>query len=237
MQQKPKALNLRNWSSLHFFYPRVTKNWLPVNDLTKKEFLKKTLARGLEVSGLVSSLPTLVASSLYFSAHCNKIAAEVPSFMSSLQCLKCKRTGVKHLLSFARICLFFWEGKPSRRHEIMSYLPKLGAAAAAKSLLSCPTLCDPIDGNPPGSPIPGILQARTLEWVAISFSNAWKWKVKSENEVTQSCPTLSDPVDCSLPGSSVHGIFQARVLEWIAIAFSTNWMAYMQKVIGWPWPV
>ena len=52
------------------------------------------------------------------------------------------------------------------------------AAAAAKSLQSCPILCDPIDGSPPGSPIPGILQARTLEWVAISFSNAWKWKVK-----------------------------------------------------------
>ena len=52
------------------------------------------------------------------------------------------------------------------------------AAAAAKSLQSCPTLCDPIDGSLPGSPIPGILQARTLEWVAISFSNAWKWKVK-----------------------------------------------------------
>ena len=52
------------------------------------------------------------------------------------------------------------------------------AAAAAKSLQSCPTLCDPIDGSPPGSPIPGILQARMLEWVAISFSNAWKWKVK-----------------------------------------------------------
>jgi hypothetical protein len=48
------------------------------------------------------------------------------------------------------------------------------AAAAAKSLQSCPTLCDPIDGSPPGSPIPGILHARTLEWVAISFSNAWK---------------------------------------------------------------
>ena len=50
--------------------------------------------------------------------------------------------------------------------------------AAAKSLQSCPTLCDPIDGSPPGSPIPGIFQARTLEWVAISVSNAWKWKVK-----------------------------------------------------------
>ena len=52
------------------------------------------------------------------------------------------------------------------------------SAAAAKSLQSCPTLCDPTDGSPTGSPIPGILQARTLEWVAISFSNAWKWKVK-----------------------------------------------------------
>ena len=50
--------------------------------------------------------------------------------------------------------------------------------AAAKSLQSCPTLCDPIDVSPPGSPVPGIPQARTLEWVAISFSNAWKWKVK-----------------------------------------------------------
>ena len=50
--------------------------------------------------------------------------------------------------------------------------------AAAKSLQSCLTLCDPIDGSPPGSPVPGILQARTLEWVAISFSNAWRWKVQ-----------------------------------------------------------
>ena len=55
------------------------------------------------------------------------------------------------------------------------------AAAAAKSLQSCPTLCNPIDGSLPGSPIPGILQARTLEWVAISFSNAWKWKVKEKS--------------------------------------------------------
>ena len=55
------------------------------------------------------------------------------------------------------------------------------AAAAAKLLQLCPTLCDPIDGSPPGSPMPGILQARTLEWVAISFSNAWKWKVKVQS--------------------------------------------------------
>ena len=58
------------------------------------------------------------------------------------------------------------------------YYKKLHAAAAAKLLQLCLTLCDPIDGSPPGSATPGILQARTLEWVAISFSNAWKWKVK-----------------------------------------------------------
>ena len=52
------------------------------------------------------------------------------------------------------------------------------AASAAKSLQSCPTLCDPIDSSPPGSPVPGLLQARTLEWVAMSFPTAWKWKVK-----------------------------------------------------------
>ena len=63
--------------------------------------------------------------------------------------------------------------------KVMSLLfNMLSAAAAAKSLQSCPSLCDAIDGSPPGSPVPGILQARTLEWVAISFSNAWKWKVK-----------------------------------------------------------
>ena len=57
---------------------------------------------------------------------------------------------------------------------LLLFLLNSGAAAAAKSLQSCPTLCDPIDGSPPGSPVPGILQARILEWVAISFSNAGK---------------------------------------------------------------
>ena len=55
------------------------------------------------------------------------------------------------------------------------------AAAAAKSLQLCPTLCDPIDSSPPGSSVPGILQARILEWIAISFSNAWKWKMKAKS--------------------------------------------------------
>ena len=63
-------------------------------------------------------------------------------------------------------------------YHICIYDIHVYAAAAAKSLQSCPTLCDPIDGSPSGSPVPGILQARTLEWVAISFSSARKWKVK-----------------------------------------------------------
>ena len=66
----------------------------------------------------------------------------------------------------------------SRWVESMPIITAAAAAAAAKLLQSCPTLCDPIDGSPPGCPVPGILQARTQEWVAISFSNAWKWKVK-----------------------------------------------------------
>ena len=75
------------------------------------------------------------------------------------------------------------------------------AATAAKSLQPCLTLCNPINGTPPGVSVPGILQARTLEWVAISFSNACM-HAKS----LQSCPTLCDPMDCNPPGSSVHRI-------------------------------
>ena len=66
----------------------------------------------------------------------------------------------------------------SEKPELKQQDAAAAATTAAKSLQSCPTLCNPIDGSPPGSPVPGILQARTLEWVAISFSNAWKWKVK-----------------------------------------------------------
>ena len=85
------------------------------------------------------------------------------------------------------------------------------STAAAKSLQSCQTLCDPIDGSPLGSPVPGILQAITLEWVAISFSNAWKWKVIVKS--------LSHVRLLAIPWTAAHGIFQARVLEWGAIVF------------------
>ena len=64
--------------------------------------------------------------------------------------------------------------------HLASYKQESAAATAPESLQSCPTLCNPINGSPRGSPVPGILQARTLEWVAISFSNAWKWKVRAK---------------------------------------------------------
>ena len=107
--------------------------------------------------------------------------------------------------------------RDANKRDFFFFFESHAAAVAAKSLQSCPTLCDPRDGSPPGSPVPGILQARTP--VGCHFLLQCM-KVKSESEVTQSCPTLSDPMDCSLPGSSVLGIFQARVLEWGAIAFS-----------------
>ena len=85
-----------------------------------------------------------------------------------------------------------------------------GLTAAAKSLQSCLTLCDPIDCSPPGSSVPGILQAIILEWVTNSFSNVW----------AQLCPILCDPMDGSLLGSFVHGIFQQEY--WSGLQFSTS---------------
>ena len=89
--------------------------------------------------------------------------------------------------------------------------------AAAKLPQYRRTLWDPTDGIPPGSPVPGTLQARTLEWVAISFSNAWKWKVKVTS--LSRVRLLATPWTAA---SSIPGIFQARVLEWGAIAFHSN---------------
>ena len=85
-------------------------------------------------------------------------------------------------------------------------------------LQSCPTLCNPIDGSPPGSPRPWDSPGKNTGVGSHFLLQCMK--EKSESEVAQSCPTFSDPMDCSLPGSSVHGICQARVLELIAIAFS-----------------
>ena len=92
------------------------------------------------------------------------------------------------------------------------------AAAAAATFQSCPTLCDPIDSSPLGSPSLGFSRQDTGMGCHFPLQCM---KVKSESQVSQSCLTLRDRMDCSLLGSSVHGIFQARVLEWGAIAFST----------------
>ena len=100
----------------------------------------------------------------------------------------------------------------------MLHITYRNAAAAAKSLQSCPTLCDPIDGSPPGSPCPWDSRGKNTG-VGCHFLLQCM-KVKSESEVAQSCPTIRDPMDCSPPGLSLHGISQARILEWIAIFFS-----------------
>ena len=110
-------------------------------------------------------------------------------------------------------------------HKTRDMPDSAAAATTAKSLQSCPTLCDPIDSSPPGAPVPEIIQARTLE-LGCHFLLQFM-KVKSESEVAQLCPALSDAMDCSPPGSSVHGIFQAGVLGWGAIAFSVPFSTRM----------
>ena len=91
------------------------------------------------------------------------------------------------------------------------------AAAAAKSLQSCPTLCDPIEAAHQAPPSLGF--SRQEHGSGLPFPSPMH---ESEREVAQSCPTLRDLMDCSLPGSSIHGIFQTRVLDWGAIAFSNH---------------
>ena len=100
--------------------------------------------------------------------------------------------------------------------------------AAAKSLQSCLTLCDPIDSSLPRLPHPWDSPGKNTGVGCHCLLQ--RMKVKSESEVAQSCPTLSDPMDCSLPGSSIHGIFQARVLEWGATAFSIYTIEYYSAI-------
>ena len=110
------------------------------------------------------------------------------------------------------------------------------AAPADKSLQSCPTLCDPIDGSPPGSLVPGPWDSPGKNTGVGCHFLLQCMKVKSEREVAQSCPTHSNHMDCSPPGSSIHGIFQVRVLEWGAIAFSDLTIRAPKKIVDfWPW--
>ena len=102
----------------------------------------------------------------------------------STSLLKCTFSRIEHILGHKSSLSKF-----NKIEIISSIFSDHNSAAAAKSLQSCPTLCNPIDGSPPGSPVPGIL-ARTLEWVAISFSNAWKWKVKV-NSLSHVLPSVT----------------------------------------------
>jgi len=94
------------------------------------------------------------------------------------------------------------------------------AAAAAKSLQSCPTLCDPIDDSPPGSPVPGILQARTLEWVAISFSSAWKWKVKVKS--LSRVRLLATPWTAAYQAPPSMGFSRQEYWSWVPLWLESN---------------
>ena len=115
------------------------------------------------------------------------------------------------------------QGSRDTAHDLglrrAGYQPS-SAAAAAKLLQSCLTLCDPIDGQPTRLRRPWDSPGKNTG-VGCHFLLQCM-KMKSESEVAQSCPTLHNPMDCSPSGSSVHGIFQARVLEWGAIAFSVT---------------
>ena len=121
------------------------------------------------------------------------------------------------------LTLGFQKPKPvtilsKRSHQIFFFF--LHLKGPAKSLQSCPTLCDPTDDTPQASPSLGFSKGKNTG-VGCHFLLQCM-EVKSESEVTQLCPTPRDPMDCSPPGSSIHGIFQARVLEWGAIAFSVK---------------
>ena len=129
--------------------------------------------------------------------------------------LYCRIRNVLFILYVCLLCTFYVKS--------MINLWQNSAAAAAKSLQSCPTLWDPIDSSPPGSTIPRIRFSRQEHWSGLPFPSPMqeseKWK---GSLLVVSDSSRPHPMDCSPPGSSVHGIFQARVLEWGAIAFSDD---------------
>ena len=107
-------------------------------------------------------------------------------------------------------------------------------AAAAKSLQSCLTLCDPRDSSPPGFPIPGILQARTLEWVAIFFSNAWKWKVKVKS--LNSVRLLVTPWTAAYQAPPSMGFFRQEYWSWVPLPspFIRALIPFIRALSSWP---
>ena len=129
---------------------------------------------------------------------------------------------------------------PRNKCLLISWLqsPSAVSLRTAKSLQSYPTLCDPMDGSPPGSPVPVILQARTLEWVAISFFNAWKWKVKVKS--LSHVWLVATPWTAAYQAPLSMGVSRqeywsggARALEWGAIAFATKRHIQSQFILAW----
>ena len=118
--------------------------------------------------------------------------------------------------------VYYTKWSKSEREKQVSY-----AAAAAKSLQSCPTLCNPIDGSPPGFPVPGILQARTLEWVAISFFNTWKWKVKVKS-LSRVRPSVT-PWTAAYQTPPSMGFSRL----WPQKQNSANWQAWKRSQMEW----
>ena len=103
-------------------------------------------------------------------------------------------------------------------------------AAAAKSIQSCLTLCDPIDGSPPGSPVPGILQARTLEWVAISFSNAWKWKMKVK--LLSRIRLLATPLTAAYQAPPSMGFSRQEYWSGVPLPSPISMLVYVYFLLG-----
>ena len=123
--------------------------------------------------------------------------------------------------------------KTLRQQQLLQWL--LNSAAAAKSLQSCPTLCDPRNGSPPGSPVSGILQARTLEWVAISFSTAWKWKVKVKS--LSRVQLLATPWTAALVeanySSKIYSYLSVWVSKWASLISHPTFYVVIEETRDW----
>ena len=122
-----------------------------------------------------------------------------------ISCCLCASLYFRYIISLHQGVLGIGHTQDCKEKNCSLTLHAAAAAAATKLLQSCPTLCDPIDGGPPGSSVPGISPGKNTR-VGCHFLLQCM-KGKSESEVAQSCPTLRDPMVCNLPGSSVHGIF------------------------------
>ena len=125
---------------------------------------------------------------------------------------------------------FSGEKMVSIQHVVPEQL-SAAAAAAPESLQLCPTLCDPIDGSPPGSAVPGILQATTLEWVAISFSNAWKWKVKVKS--LSRVRLLVTPWTAAYQAPPSVGFSREEYWSGVPSPSPNNWIPYVKNEF-WP---